>query len=137
MNKTYKSVLIGIIIAAIVGIIAYRQVMRGHDDMAKAKPDITIKAEELIKLYEEDEKNADNLFLGKILEIKGVVSLIESTDEEATITMEVDGYMGGIAFELTNPEEADELNEEEYHVLKGKCSGKLTDVVISRSVVVE
>lgn len=68
--------------------------------------------------------------------MSGQVSSIEITKSEATITSEIEGYLGGIIFEFNKFDGKDTIEEGNQYSIRDTCSGKLIDIVTNRSVII-
>lgn len=137
MNKQSIVIVFLVLLLGLTAYLVYRHVFREHDDMSTIKAEVVISANELIQLYNEDETKADQRFLGKVIEVSGQVSSIEITKSEATITSEIDDYIGGIIFEFSKFDGLDTIEVGNQYTIRGTCSGKLIDIVINRSVIIQ
>ena len=121
-----------------VGLYMYN---KPHDKMESAKADKEIDAKSLYDLYEDDEAAADQAFLGKILEVTGIVREIHRGGEKDNfIILETDGLMGAVKCQLdhlTDHVKLDQIKESQKVTLKGHCTGYLMDVILDRCVIVK
>ena len=109
--------------------------------LERAKADVTVSAVDLMAAFENDEPSANEQYLGKIIEVSGVVSEISSSGDDGTqIILATESMLGGVSCsfrpEELSSEKAAGLIEKEVRI-KGECSGYLSDVVLERSVIVE
>lgn len=133
-----KKILISALVLAIVGFIyALSMYYKPHEDLNKSKPDYTLTYAELISQYDKNEDRADSLYLGKTVEISGKVNNIEKSESDATIAMNQEGTMTGILFEFEDEGQLDNIQEGQEVIIRGKCSGKLIDIVINRSILIQ
>ena len=108
-----------------------------HQNMEKAAADITIEAAELFAAFDTDETAANTEYLDKVIQISGTVRSSSHNEEgDVKVTLDSGDEMFGVICEL------DELTEHtrttfdpgEKVTMKGKCTGKLMDVVLVRCV---
>jgi hypothetical protein len=126
-------------LAAVVsaGIYAYYQYNKTHTHLAGVKADITINAADLYQAFSSDENNANTLYIGKVLDISGVISNMDKEETSFKIFLETDDMLGEIQCEMDTVTDIAELKEGDQVVVRGVCSGFLTDVVVSRCVVIK
>jgi len=102
-----------------------------HRNIAGATTDIKIQAGELYQKYSENEGEANELFLDKVIEVKGQVRAISQADHQTSIILDTDDEMFGIACTLNaTPEELKDIQEGQNVAVKGLCVGMLSDVVL-------
>ncbi len=138
MNK--KNILIGLVIAAIVGGgYGYYQWNKPHRDMASAKADMSLEAKVIYDEFTADENAANTKYLDKVIQVKGVVASTDKQEGSTVITLDTGDPMGGVVCELDAlaKHEKTEFQAGEEVVFKGTCSGKLSDVQLSRCVLVK
>ncbi|MDX1905681.1 MAG: hypothetical protein SF053_01505 [Bacteroidia bacterium] len=139
MNRT---VILGALIAviAIGGIAGYLLWNKPHTDAAVTRPDIVLAAEALVSAYEENEKQADSLYLGKLVELSG--SLASVTDNGAAgMVVSLDATATGAVSCAFLPEASDKLlglAPGTPITVRGFCDGlNMFDVNLSRCVRVQ
>ncbi|MBS1915499.1 MAG: hypothetical protein JST87_04430 [Bacteroidetes bacterium] len=96
----------------------------------------TISANDLYQQYITDEKKADQTYLGKVIEVTGVLSAIthSGANEIWIISASAQGGINCQMFpgkqnEFSEPKAGDKIN------IKGKCTGFLMDVNLTDCVV--
>lgn len=129
---------IGLLLALIGLGVGYFMYNKPHQNMERAKADVSIKATELFSAFESDESAANEKYLDKIIQVSGAVKEV-STDEEGNIslTLESGSEMFGVICQMDNLTEHEKTDFQpgEQVTLKGKCTGMLMDVVLVRCVV--
>ena len=138
MNK--KNILIGIIaFATLGGAYGYYEWNRKHEDMASVKADMSLDAKAIFDEFSADENSANAKYLDKVIQVKGVVASTDKQGGSTVITLETGDPMGGVVCELDefSKQEKTDFQAGEEVVFKGTCSGKLSDVQISRCVLVK
>lgn len=131
-----QKILILLIIVIIGAFVGYKIYNKPHADLSKLSPDYELSQDELISTYNDNESQADEIYLGKILEVSGTIAAIETGEDGATITMGSDEYMGGILFEFEPAENLTGYKVGDPVTIRGTCSGILMDVVLNRCVIV-
>ncbi len=121
-----------------VGLYMYN---KPHEKMESAKAEKSIDAKNLYAEYEKDETAADAAFLGKVLEVSGVVREVHKGEaKENYIVLETDGLMGGVKCQLdhlTDHQSLDQIEISQNITIKGYCSGYLMDVIMDRCVILK
>ena len=126
--KARIAALILLVIAVIV-LIAYYQYNRPHRNVDDEKA-IALAAAELYQAFDADETKANQLYLDKVVEVKGAVDQISSNQEGKTVVvLRSENPMAGIACTLrsTSPD----VHIGDVVTIKGICTGYLQDVVIT------
>ncbi|MEQ6118643.1 hypothetical protein [Reichenbachiella sp. MALMAid0571] len=109
----------------IVGTIYY-QFNKPRENVGKARTDFRISVKELVTSFLANESQANEKFLGKILEVDGkVIQLIE---EEGSRGILLESSTGTVYCAC---EQIPEIKIGTMVLVKGKCSGYLMDVVLN------
>ncbi|MFZ4543857.1 MAG: OB-fold protein [Saprospiraceae bacterium] len=121
------------------GMYGYYQWNRGPQDMNSAKVDLAMDASALYSEFVADEAKANEKYLDKVILVKGAVSSVDKSNGQVVIMFDTGDPMGGVLCELDSYSKHDitEFVEGEIVTLKGTCSGKISDVQISRCVLVK
>lgn len=133
-----KVLLIGIVLAMLGGAYGLYLFFKPVPSVASMKTDEQITSMALAGAFEQDETQAGEQYLGKVLEVTGVVTeVIPGDSADVTIVLGSDGFiqvLAGMEKTLVNE---NELVENEITV-KGICTGStMLDVVLSRCVFIE
>lgn len=140
MKRTLKIVIvIGLIGAAIGGFVAYKMWNKPHADASEMEG-IKITAIDLYKAFETNEQQANTAYVGKVLEISGSIDEIENADSVARVIFSVpDATFGSVrvSIDKRHLEDVKSLAPAQNIVVKGFCSGYLTDVEIRDGVVLK
>ncbi len=97
---------------------------------------IGITASQLVKQYQQNEAEANKKYLDKTIQVTGNVSEVKNNqDGKATIMLTSDDPFTGVF--CTLKESAGNINTGSSVVIKGICSGMLTDVRLREAVVVK
>jgi hypothetical protein len=117
----------------VTGIFCYLYNKPGRS--AASEKGIMVSAEELARAFEKDEKAANKIYLDKTLDVKGVISEINSNQQGKTVIVLQGTDMAGVQCTLLQTKDGLKKNDSIH--LKGICTGFLTDVVIDRCVLSE
>lgn len=136
MKKWAVIIILALGVGAYIG---YKMYNKPFDVMKDMKEDFSLTAEDLYNQFDANEVEANKKYLNKIILVSGKVQGTVVNDTGMTgLSLETGSPMGGIICEFdtkTDPvkqkyEPGTELQ------LKGICTGKLMDVVLSRCIVV-
>ncbi len=131
-----KKILIGIFLALVVtcGVI-YLMYNKPDRDPAN-EISIKVSAVELFKSFESNETEANKLYLDKVLEVTGKISEVTSNQDGVPIlTLETENMMFGVRCTMENVEPIGQVGE--TVIVKGICTGYLSDVIITNAIRVD
>ena len=136
MNRKLKTFLAIALIVIIGGVIVgYFMWNKPKRDVADEKG-IIISASQLVKEYQQNEAEANKKYLDKAIQVSGVVNEIKNNQEgKVTIMLGSDDAFTGVF--CTLKEQANDIKQGAAIVIKGICSGMLTDVRLREAVVVK
>jgi len=133
-------ILFGIVSVASLGI-GYYMYNMPPKHLSKVKSEVAISADKLMLAFEENEQSANEAYLGKVIEVSGMISsVVLNNDGSAQLILESQSMMGGIScnFSIKDASQVTTiLQMGQNAVVKGKCTGYLMDVVLERCIVVE
>ena len=94
-------------------------------------PAVIADAKELFEAYDTDEASANAKYLGKVVEVFGIVKSVE-TDDRGTMNVMIDtgNEMGSVNCQFEKTEEMPDIKKSNSVLIKGFCSGLLFDVVL-------
>ena len=135
-----KKILIvtGIIVVLIIAYTFY-QFNKPHLDIASATPVSVLNSDELFAEFDLNENEANQLYLGKIVQVSGIVYSVDvGTKSDLNVLFMGDDDMFGVACNFNK----DQLNESDINkgdqvTIKGECAGMLSDVVLIRCVILK
>lgn len=103
-------------------------------DMEHAES-MNIKADELVKAFQENEANANKLYLDKVLLITGVVGATAKTQAgETSVTLSSSDPFSGVMATLDSTITS-QVKVGDTIDIKGFCKGFLSDVVITNALI--
>ncbi len=137
MSNWLKVVLILIILAIISGVGIYLFIFnKPHPDYEKMSPQFSLVAQDLFNSYKTNKAGAEGKFNGKLLEISGPVSEVETTDSLVIVVMKFgEGDFGEEGIRCTmlkkHHDDAKKLIAGGNTRIKGFCTGyNDTDVIL-------
>jgi hypothetical protein len=131
-------VLIGIV-GLIGGLIAYQMYTQPLKDMSNMDAEVQMSATDLYAAYDADEAAANAAYLGKIIEVTGVVQHIENGDGgTATLVLDTGAALGSVLCRMDQQKGSDfnHLQPGQQVQVKGECVGKLIDVEFTRCILI-
>jgi hypothetical protein len=132
-----------LIIAAVLvlgGIVyGYYQYMRPMANISDVDPDYVMSADSLYMHFDENENDANQKYLGKIIEIKGKVrDMTTGNKGELNLMLASESDFFGINCEIRGDQDKlyDKYKIGDSILIRGECTGILSDVVMTRCVIV-
>lgn len=131
-----RKIAVGVLIVLVSGaFVAYRLYNKPHRDPSR-EVGIKVEAIKLFADFQTDEAQANNMYLGKTLEVNGVVTEIAENQEQSLIlVLESGDPIFGVRCTLTASDYRPEVGESV--TVKGICTGYLSDVVINSAHLVK
>ena len=136
MKKYLKYIAIVVLLGGIYGYYMYN---KPHKDLARLKADFELGATELFSAYEANEEKSNELYLDKVVEVKGTIKSIKKEEGLVTVTLDANNDLFGVICGMepnAYSKLAEQLKSEDEVTLRGFCTGMLMDVVLERCVVV-
>jgi hypothetical protein len=136
MSRNLKTILvIGLFIVVGGGITAYFMWNKPKRDVSDEKG-IIVTAAQLVKEFQQSEVEANKKYLDKAIQVSGAVSEVKNNqDGKTTIMLASDDAFTGVF--CTLKEQASDIKPGTAIVIKGICSGMLTDVRLREAVIVK
>lgn len=138
MSKKYY-ILIAVLLLMLVGLVAYFQYNKPTRDLTDKKADLSISATELYRQFSENEAQANQQYLDKVVQVKGVLTAVSrGEDGSLNLTLDAGNPMGGVTCEIPagNFAEGTNLQTGSQVTIKGQCTGILTDVLLVKCVLI-
>ena len=134
---------IGVFLALVAaGFVYWYGFIRKEKPIEKMKPDFELTADSLFSVFNANEKAATGKFGGKILLLKSNVISIEK-DASGNVTVTLVDPMTGVTCTIDSLQAVRQktliqaLSEGQPVTIKGRCDGMLTDVKISKCMIVK
>lgn len=104
--------------------------------LQKVVPDYIMTADDLFEEFETDENSAVLKYESKVLQVTGKVLMVTKTDSISNIILIAeDAMMGGVNCSFKNLE--NNLKKNDIVIIKGRCQGYLTNVILNNCVLVK
>lgn len=133
MKKRLFIIIIVITVAA--GVLVLYWYYKPRPSLANVSADFTISAKALYQAFQENEDNANQRFVGKVLLVTGIVETVELTDSTTNVLLAGDG-MGGVSCQIRKMvDDQHSLTQGQEISIKGKCIGFLMDVNLVDAVI--
>lgn len=128
LKKILYIALVGVVVGGAYGYYLWN---KAPTKTADKKADFTLAATDLATQY------SDAIHLGKIVEVKGKIAAIETEREVTNIMLETADPMSAISCEMEKGSESPSVKTGDIVTLRGQCDGKLSDVVLTRCIVIK
>jgi len=129
-HKLFKLAVVVLIMGGIAAALVWKfYVNKEHEDIDAAKPAFSLTTEELWKQYNNNPRNADSLYTGKVIEITGNLGRIEKNDSLVSLVfvMAADSMFGDKTISCQmyqkHNDEASALSSGTLVRIKGYCTG--------------
>jgi RecG-like helicase len=135
-NKRWKKILtiIAVLVLAVGGY-GYYLYNKKPADVRKQSSKFEVTATALVTEFSTDENAANRKYLDRVISVKGRVSEVSTdTTGKATVFLETGDPMSAVTCSFYDEEAASAkaLNKGTEVTIKGKCTGKLADVVLNK-----
>jgi hypothetical protein len=136
MNRTFRNLLLIALILVLAGsAVAYFMWNKPHRNVENEKG-VEVTAAQLVKEYQQNENEANKKYLDKAIQVRGTISEVKSNqDGKTTVMLSSDDAFTGVFCTLKEP--ASNISTGSPVIIKGICSGMLSDVRLSEAVVVK
>lgn len=124
-----------LLLVTVAAVIAYKEYNRKPTDLATLSPDVKIGADSLLAAYAENEEAANRKYLGKVIEVTGIVS-DGSTKKNILLGLIPDSKVSCL-LDSTNALKSHTVKAGDTLRLRGVCTGFLLDVELNRCVVLD
>ena len=119
-------------IGAGVGFYLFNKTVPSLNDM---KTDFSLSATELYDAFDVNEAEANKTYLGKIVEVRGVVDDINQEKGNLNVNLESGANFGLVSCKMDSTITELGVAKGEEITLKCQCTGFLMDVVLNRCVI--
>jgi hypothetical protein len=139
MKPIYKIALFVVFFMALVGILTGLYLFNlQHKDLKKVKPDFVITAVDLQKAFESNETSANSRFVKKILDVSGTIESVKpGEDKSKNVALKTGSLLGSVICTFQSDSGVSDLKVGDSIVIRGECSGYLTDVLLNNCSVIE
>jgi hypothetical protein len=140
MKRKKQFVLVALVILLLGGWYAYREYHRRPADLSSMKPVAGMDAVKLAGLYETDESKANALYLGKAIDVTGMIADIQNQqDTLMNILLGDKDAMHRVSCLMNNAYAAEvkKYKPGDIVTIRGICTGYLMDVELNRCVIIK
>ena len=142
MKRIYVVIIVLVVIILLAGAGVYwYSFLRSHKNILKTKPAYVLSSTQLVSEFSDDENAANEKYAGEIIEIEGKIVDVKKADKQTAVILE--DRLSGISvyldssYVVNNPGTVNILDAEQKITIRGQCDGMLTDIIISRAVIIE
>ena len=128
MKKSFWIILFLVLGSIAVGAYLYFKPVPGLD---RSTAEFSMDATSLYKAFEQDEDQANKTYLDHIIEVSGIITQVDNQK----IQLSTNSVFGVICEMEPNSNNAN-LNIGDEITLRGLCTGKLMDVILTRCIVI-
>jgi polyisoprenoid-binding protein YceI len=130
-----KLIIIGILllIVAMVGFLVVKMMYKKAERNLENENAIVVNNIELVKAYQANEANANTLYLNKTIEVSGIVSIVEKTENQTSVTLSTADSLPKVIAIFSSSQN---ILVNDSVVLKGICTGFLSNVLINNAILV-
>ncbi len=115
-------------------LIGYKMYNKPHRSAA-AENAVSLTAAQFAAEYEKDETAANKKYLGNAVQVSGTVSDVSLNQQNRQVVVLTGSDMSGV--QCTLQDEDASVKKGDVVIIKGFCSGFLTDVIMDRCIVVK
>ncbi|HPG11954.1 MAG TPA: hypothetical protein PLU37_10510 [Chitinophagaceae bacterium] len=132
------------IILVTVGLYAFSEYNRKVKDLSKVKADMEISAADILAEYEKDEAASNQLYLDKVIAVKGTVKSLEKNDKgHYSVVLGNENSMASVrcSMDSIHQRKAEDLVTGSVVTVKGACTGFNSndllgsDLILNRCVI--
>ena len=136
MRSRRVVLIVGVFISLVAFVVAIMMYNKPHTNVEATEPAYTISAINLYTAFNDNETEANKKYLGKILEVDGVVVSVDTADT-GEIILDIDGNGVGYVRAWLSPDMQETITLNTTLTVKGICTGMLLDVILNDCVLVE
>jgi hypothetical protein len=139
MKTSYKIALFVMFFIVLAGVLgALHMYNLKHKDLQKSRPDFVITAADLLKAFENDEISANSKYVKKVLEISGTVESVKPGENlTINISLKTESDFSSVICTFQPASNPPDIKSGENIILRGECSGFLTDVLLNNCVIIK
>ena len=101
-------------------------------EMNAVSADITISSEELVSSFMVDERSANSMYRGKVIEVEGIVKDVTFLNNRNTVFLYGDNKYSSVICDMFPNQESEikDLKKGQKIKIKGVCKGFLKDAIL-------
>ncbi len=132
-NKSKIRSILLVTLALIVGVSIYFRFMNPvYNNMDRVSADVEVSSKELVSSYILNEKSANSIYRGKIVEVDGIVKEVTFLNNRNTILLYGSSKYSSVICDMQSNqiEEVKKLKKGQKIRIKGVCKGFLKDAIL-------
>ncbi len=140
MKKIVYIGVIGVGVCVLAGLFVYQFIYnKPHKNVHEMSADYSISAAALIEDFDTDEQDANQKYLDKIIQVKGKIYKIDTTDGKSVVTLGDSNMLGSVICTMDPGDNkiVGGLRKDQDVEVRGICTGYLMDVMLVRAVIVK
>ncbi len=137
--KTKRVLILAVLAIVIIGIsIGLYMFYKPSKTYERVDPDFYLSVEQLIEDFKNDEQIANHTYLDKIIQIEGKVVSVSTANHGKGYVSFID-QMDGLTctFDSIQSSFLNNVQPGDMLTIKGRCDGKLTDVRLSKCILIK
>jgi flagellar basal body-associated protein FliL len=125
LKKWHKIVLVLLVLGAIAGVLIWKWANKPNPNLKNATPDATVTTAALLKEFSDNDSLAQKKYLGKVVEVNGIIKKMVASDSAAVLNLGDTTGMSVVQCQLDvrNNADAKTLKEGDMVTVKGKLAG--------------
>jgi hypothetical protein len=135
-----RFLLLALVLAVAGGGIGFYLWNKPPEGVAKKKPEFSMTPAELLAEYEASEESANARYLGKVLQLNGVIQeIVPGEGLQMQVILETGDLMARVSCVMDEGYEAfleRKLKKGDQVTIKGFCNGMTMDIVLDRCVII-
>ena len=133
MKRVWILIILSIVI---IGALVFYFFNKPVDDLSSAEAEFSISAEGIFDSFSNNEAEANQKYLDKIIEVEGDIKEIVDSNGEWVVVLKSNDPIFGVSCKLSgNQKNLPKVNQRVK--IKGLCAGFLSDVILTRCSIVK
>lgn len=132
-KKIIIGLIIGIVAAVGAGVFLYQQ---PSETVVNGRAAFVVDASQIFNEYNDDESVANQKYLNQVISVRGRVSDVSAMDSlGVNVVLATSNPLFGVSCQIPQPDETSSVKVGDQVTIKGLCTGKLMDVVLTRCLI--
>jgi DNA/RNA endonuclease YhcR with UshA esterase domain len=127
----------GLAVCLVILAAAFYWYQKPRSGLENIDPAYTLSATDLYESFQQNEKKANEQFVGKVIQVKGTVDNVQATDSSISVLLSSGNEIGGINCSMAKAKTKQKAIAAKGAVIqvKGRCVGFLMDVNLVDAIV--
>ena len=127
-----KVIYILLVLGILGGSIGFYFFNKPLDSISSMSTDYSLSSNELLTAFEDDETQANEKYLDKVIQVTGKVLKTETENGKTTIYLNTENELSNVIFQLEKDDPSIQAGQQV--TMKGICTGYLMDVILVRAI---